>query len=152
MSLLTYPVIRIGNELIFYFVSKNPYGCNLIHKVIMYVPLTVYGANYYNLGFGDYDKDTGLFDDKAISNNGDMRQILATVVSTLSIFFEEHPDKTVHLNGSDQTRKDYYHKLINDYWYRIQELYLVQGCSNGITEIFQKGMTYEFILISLKKA
>ena len=152
MSLLTYPVVRIGNELIFYFMSINPYGCNPVYKVIMYVPLSIYGENYYNLGFGDYDKDTGLFDDKAISNNGDMRQILGTVVSTLGIFFGEHPDKTVHLNGSDQTRKDYYHKLINDYWYRIQELYLVQGCNHGITEIYQKGMKYEFILISLKKA
>jgi hypothetical protein len=152
MSLLTYPVVRIDGKLTFYFVSKNPFSGNPIYKVVTYGPLIRYGVVYYSLGFGDYDEITGLSNDKAISNNGDMRKILGTVVSTLKIFFSEHPYEVVHIEGSDQTRKDYYHKLINDYWYNIQELYLVEGCNNGVVEVFQKGMKYEFILISLKKS
>lgn len=145
-----YPLRRIDGELIFYFVSLNDQGSNPIFKIITYKPVDKYGIRYYNLGFGDYNKDTGLPDDRVTSNNGDMRKILETVVSTLKFFFQEHPDKIVHIDGSDQTRRDYYHKLINDYWYRIQEFYFVQGCNRGVTEIFQKGMKYEFILISLK--
>lgn len=151
MNSFTYPVDRVRNDLMFYFVSRNSDGNNPIYKVVTYVPVQRYGIHYYNLGLADYDVDTGQYNDIVISNNGDMRKILTTVVSTLPIFFGEHPDKIVHIEGSDQTRKDYYHKLINDYWYRIQELYFVEGCNNGTVEIFQKGMKYEFILISLKK-
>lgn len=152
MSSFTYPVGRVEGRLIFYFVSLNDQGNNPVFKIVTYEPIDRYGVRYHNLGFGDYSKDTGLPDDKTITNNGDMRMVLETVVSTLKFFFQEYPNETVHIDGSNQARKDYYHKLINDYWYRIQEHYLVRGCNEGVVEIFQKGMKYEFILISLKKS
>src|SRR5690242_10486127 len=113
MSSFKYPVSRVSGRLIFYFVSLNDHGSNPVLKIITYEPVDRYGVRYYNLGFGDYGNDIGLLDDKVISNNGDMRKVLETVVSTLKFFFQEHPEKIVHIEGSDQTRKDYYHKLIN---------------------------------------
>lgn len=148
MDLPVYPVTRIENKLIFYFQSRNPLGENPILKFVTYTPYNRDGETYYNLGFADYDPNSKEVSDTAVSNNGDMRKILATVVSTLKTFFKEKPHETVHIDGSDRVRRAYYHKLIVDYWNRIEELYVVKGRTLGKIERFQKGKIYEFILIS----
>jgi hypothetical protein len=151
MNLPIYPVTRINNKLIFYFESRNPFGENPILKIATYALYYKHGATYYNLGFGDYDSENNEVSDTAVSDNGDMRKILATVVSTLKTFFQEKPYETVHIEGSDRVRKMYYHKLIVDYSNLIEELYVVKGRSLGKIEPFQKGKSYEFILISLRE-
>jgi len=151
MNLPVYPVTRIDNKLIFYFESRNPFGENPVLKVIRYVMFHQHGAAYYNLGFGDYDPENNEVSDTAVSDNGDMRKILATVVSTLKIFFQENPYEIVHINGNDRVRRAYYHKLIVDYSKLIEEFYVVKGRSPGRIEPFQKGKSYEFILISRRE-
>lgn len=79
-----------------------------------------------------------------------MRKVLSTVVATLPVFFKKHPDKKVHVGGSTDTRKLYYHKLVRDYYTLIAEHYFVEGCIGGAIMPFEKGMEYEFILMSLK--
>lgn len=118
MSLNTYPLNRIGNDLGFYFVSMNSEGENRVIKIIAYEQVTKHSITYYNLGFGDLNPDTGEVDDEAESNNGDMRKILSTVVSTLPYFFEMNPVEKVHIDGSTLLRKQYYHKLARDYYRR----------------------------------
>jgi hypothetical protein len=151
MNSPVYPVIRIDNKLIFYFESRNPFGENPVLKVVRYSMFHTHGATYYNLGFADYDPENNEISDTAVSDNGDMRKILATVVSTLKIFFQEKPYEIVHINGSDQVRRAYYHKLIVDYSKLIEELYIVKGRSLERIEPFQKGKSYEFILISRRE-
>jgi len=68
-----YPVFRIGNELAFTFVSRDPEGTNPVMKMITYVLTENKGEPYYNLGFGDCHPESDFPDDEAISNNGDMR-------------------------------------------------------------------------------
>lgn len=143
-----YPVTRIENKFIFLFQSRNPFGENPVIKVISYALYYKDGDMYYNLGFGDLDPESHEVSDTTVSNNGDMRKILATVVSTLKTFFKEKPHETVLINGSDRIRRAYYHKLIVDYWNLIEELYLIKGRASGKIERFQKGKNYEFILIS----
>jgi hypothetical protein len=152
MNLPVYPVTRIENKLIFYFQSRNAFGENPVLKVVTYVMYFKHGTPYYNLGFGDYDPKTNEVFDQTVTDNGDMRKILATVVSTLEIFFQEKPHETVHIDGSDRVRRAYYHKLIADYSNLIAELYVVRGRSSGKIELFQKGKSYEFILISWRAA
>ena len=139
MNLKDYPVVRVDNKLIFIFESTNSFGLNPIFKIITYAVINKSGVKYYNLGFGDYNADTGLSDDTAISNNGDMRRVLSTVASTLKIFFEERPHETVLISGSDPIRNYYYQKLVHDYEPHVQELYCIQGCKNGIYRAFSKG-------------
>jgi hypothetical protein len=152
MNLPVYPVTQIENKLIFYFQSRNSFGENPVLKVVRYAMFHKHGATYYNLGFGDYDPRSNEVSDTTISDNGDMRKILATVVSTLKVFFQENPNETVHINGSDRVRKAYYHKLVVDYSNSIEEFYVVRGRSSGKIEPFQKGKSYEFILISWRAA
>jgi hypothetical protein len=152
MNQPVYLVTRVDNKLIFYFESRNSFGKNPVLKVIRYVMFHKHGASYYNLGFGDYDPGNNQLSDTTISDNGDMRKILATVVSTLKIFFAENPDEIVHIDGSDHIRRAYYHKLIVDYSDLIETFYVVKGRSLGKIEPFQKGKSYEFILISRREA
>jgi hypothetical protein len=134
----------------FSFVSTNSDGDNRIFKIIVYDRITKHNVGYYNLGFGDLDLSTGELDDEAESNNGDMRKILATVVSTLAFIFEIHPNEKVHLDGSTHLRLQYYHKLVRDYYKKITERYVVEGCLDGRIESFSPEKEYDFILISLK--
>jgi hypothetical protein len=127
MNVPVYPITRINNDLTFYFQSRGPFGENPIAKIVTYTPIYKYGVTYYNLGFGDYDPENNEVFYTTVSNNGDMRKILATVVSTLKIFFQEKPDEIVHIDGSDSVRRAYSHKLIIDYAPLIEEHYVVKG-------------------------
>ncbi len=40
----------------------------------------------------------------------------------------KHPDQKVHVGGSTDTRKLYYHTLVRDYHALIAEYYFVEGC------------------------
>jgi hypothetical protein len=58
-------------------------------------------GHLYNLGFGDYDIETGTILDDVNTNNGDMWPVLNTVLSTIPQFFDEHPFDTIAVQGSD---------------------------------------------------
>jgi hypothetical protein len=146
----TYPLEEVDTKLQFSFVSADTEGENRIIKIIAYDVIKKHKVIYYNLGFGDLDAKTGEVDDEVESNNGDMRKILSTVVSTLPRFFQVHPTKKIHMDGSTLLRKQYYHKLVRDYHQRIAEHYLVEGCLNGTVERFDEKKEYDFLLISLK--
>lgn len=146
----TYALEREGNKLQFSFVSADSEGENRVIKIIAYDIVKKHKVTYYNLGFGDLNTETMEVDDEAESNNGDMRKVLSTVVSTLPLFFELHPSKKVHLDDSTLLRKQYYHKLVRDYYRRITEHYVVEGCLDDIVEPFDVKKEYDFILISLK--
>ncbi|MEI9919782.1 MAG: hypothetical protein WDO14_13435 [Bacteroidota bacterium] len=136
----------------FTFESNNPEGDNPVTKVVLYVPLFRQGRKYYNLEFGDYNRTTGRTDDLVVTDNGDMRKVLKTVASTLEMFFEDFPDKVVHIDGSNSIRRAYYHKLIKDYYNFIVPLFDVHGHTKGKLEAFQLGIEYEFIVVSKHKS
>ncbi len=146
----TYPLERDGNALKFSFVSYDSNGENRVIKIIAYDIVKKHKVTYYNLGFGDLNTATMEIDDEAESDNGDMRKVLSTVTSTLPFFFERHPTKKIHLDGSTLLRKKYYHKLVRDYYRRITEHYVVEGCLGSVVEPFDVKKEYDFILISLK--
>ena len=89
---------------VFEFISEGSKGA--IRKLIHFQPTIQQGL--YNLAFGDKDPETGDINDLAISNNGDMEKVLATVVSALYIFFDKHPDAMVYATGSTQERTRLY--------------------------------------------
>src|SRR5437899_2749857 len=91
------------DELFFTFLSQ---GDQVIPKAIGFIPIEKNNSKFYNWGFGDLvaNEETGEFeiDDKSESNNGDAKTVFYTVASTLSKFFEIHPDATVHIEGSNK--------------------------------------------------
>ena len=94
-----------------------------------------HGGKYYNWGFGDLklDEHTGTYtdiDDKSESNNGDVKTIFYTVISTLSEFFHIHPDAIVHVEGSNRQRTKVYRDLILRHWRQIESIYDIRGYAN----------------------
>jgi hypothetical protein len=139
------------DETFYTFYSR---GKRDILKVIAFRPIEKDGNKYYNWGFGDLVKNkTGGFvvDDKTESNNGDVRRVLYTVVSTLSAFFEINPEATVSIEGSNRQRMSIYEKFVARRWKDIEALYDVKGFRNGQIEPFQEAMDFDYLLISKKK-
>lgn len=65
--------------LVFEFISTGPRG--EIAKLVQYSETNL--KDFYNLGFGDKDPQTGDIDDRVISNNGDSQKVLASVAATV---------------------------------------------------------------------
>lgn len=77
-------------------------GIKSIIKAIEYTPITVIGARtVYNLGFGDFDETSGTIIDDVNSNNGDMRIVFNTVLSTVPLFFAQNTEAVIIVSGSD---------------------------------------------------
>lgn len=88
----------------FEFDSIGPKG--KVRKIVLYTPFEL--KNYFNLGFGDKNPDTGEFDDLVVTNNGDSGKILATVASTLLTFTDQYPYAKVIIAGSTGSRTRLY--------------------------------------------
>lgn len=99
---------KTAQELTFYFISK---GLQDVVKVIQYSFVEPYifepfkeelkGKNIYNLGFGDYDLENDTIEDNVNTNNGDAYKVFNTVLSTISVFFENYSNDILMVQGSD---------------------------------------------------
>lgn len=77
-------------------------GKKSIIKAIQYSPVTVLGGRtVYNLGFGDYDEESGTIIDDVNSNNGDIYTVFNTVLNTVPLFFNSNPEAVIVVSGSD---------------------------------------------------
>ena len=108
---------------VFEFISEGPKG--IIRKLIHFQPTFQQGI--YNLAFGDKDPETGDINDRAISNNGDMEKVLATVVSALYAFFDKHPYAMVYATGSTQARTRLYRMGITKFYEEMNKDFYLFG-------------------------
>jgi len=93
--------IEEANNVTYFFVSK---GKKNIPKVVEFSLLSILNdRKIFNLGFGDYDLLNDVIIDDANSNNGDMRKVFSTVLSTIPKFFELNSDAAILVRGSDSS-------------------------------------------------
>ena len=101
-GIASYPTVRADDDVRkrkFFFEST---GNASIIKVVEYTAIQQVGRRaIYNLGFGDYDEATSQVTDSVNSNNGDMRRVFGTVLSTVPLFFAGNPDDVIVVQGSD---------------------------------------------------
>ena len=57
----------------------------------------------YEFIFGDYDGYSGKIDTKTVSDNGDFKVVMATVVKAVQFFLVSHSDRTVVFRGSTES-------------------------------------------------
>ena len=127
----------------FEFDSIGPKG--KVRKIVLYTPFDL--KNYFNLGFGDKNLDTGEFDDLIITNNGDSGKILATVASTLLTFTDQYPYAKVIIAGSTGSRTRLYRINIASNLSIIRENFTVLGLYENAWLPFEKDVRYDAFLV-----
>ncbi|WP_420583224.1 DUF6934 family protein [Reichenbachiella sp.] len=130
----------------FEFISEGPKG--KIVKLVQYSPTNL--KNVFNLAFGDKNGETGQIDDQTISNNGDSEKILATVVSTIYAFTDQHPKANIYATGSTESRTRLYRIGITKYIEEISQDFHVYGELNKGWEKFVKDRDYLGFLVYRK--
>ncbi|KAA0990987.1 DUF6934 family protein [Dyadobacter aurulentus] len=140
-----YEVKASANFQNFEFVSVGSKG--LVPKAVNYSHLE---KNLFNLGFGDYNVKTGQLDDLAVSDNGDMEKVLATVAGTLYIFTDHHPNTFVTIAGSTRSRTRLYRIGISNNLTMIRRDFLIWGYADNTWNSFEKGVEYEGFLVKRK--
>ena len=145
MNLERYPLTAKGHFELFEFESIGSKG--RIAKVIQFIPLEVEGV--YNLGFGDLTIDTGLVNDRVVSDNGDTRKVLATVVHSLYLFTERHPNAKIVVSGSTPSRNRLYRIALLKYMHLAEHSFHLFGDLGGANwEQFKPNTDYiRFLLI-----
>jgi hypothetical protein len=104
MHLPRYQLLTSDNRQQFRFYSVGLRGTIL--KLIEFTYID--SLDFWNLGFGDFDVETGRIDDQVVSDNGDGRKVLATVAYALRQFLSTYPDATVFFAGSTVQRTRVY--------------------------------------------
>jgi hypothetical protein len=144
MKLERYQLKTSKNIRVFEFVSKGPKGS--IDKLVQFSETNLEG--FYNLAFGDKNPQTGELDDLAISDNGDMEKIFATVVATVLAFTERHPKALVYATGSTPSITRAYRMAISKYYTEITDSFKLFGETENDLEVFEKNKEYNgFVVI-----
>ncbi len=146
MYLDKYSLRSAQKRTVFEFTSEGSQGS--IKKLIQFQETSE--PNLYNLAFGDRNNETGEIDDIAVSNNGDSEKVLATVVSALIIFFEDHPEAFVYATGSTKSRTRLYRINISKFIEDIEIDFYLYGQIGDDFEKFELEKEYSGFLVQRK--
>jgi hypothetical protein len=139
MNIPVYELTISEDRLRYEFISVGSKG--QIHKIIEYTYLP--GVAFWNLGFGDLDETTGHISDSVVSDNGDGRKVLATVIRSLLSFFNTHPAETIIFTGSDERRTRVYHRIAIQYQREFLSLLAINGLTeDGLEESIETDKRY----------
>ena len=139
--------LKAGSNLeTFEFLSEGIKG--QILKVIQFQQMN--HPNLYNLAFGDKDYQTGIIDDKVVTDNGDSIKVLATVVSAVYAFADKHPDCWIYATGSTSSRTRLYQIGINKYYDIVVEDFDIMGEHRNEWEVYQFGKSYQAFAVHRK--
>ncbi len=133
--------------MVYEFVSEGKNG--KVSKLVIYSKTHLH--NFYNLGFGDKDCETGEIDDEVVTNNGDSGKVLATVASTLYIFMDRYPDAMVFVTGSCKARTRLYRIGISNNIETITTDFYVYGLGAEGWQSFEKQVDFDAFLVKRKK-
>jgi hypothetical protein len=104
--------------------------------------------NVFNLALLDV-LDSGSVSDSIDTRNGDMREVMATVISIIDDFLTDYPDKWIMFKGSDDRRHRLYRVIIAREIEFIRKRFDVFGQSNsGILEVFELNKDYTIYFIT----
>jgi hypothetical protein len=146
MKLEKYELVADEDLCVYQFTSEGPHG--KIKKCVYYSKTNV--TNVYNLAFGDMNPLTGRIDDRARTNNGDSKKVLATVASTIYKFTGRYPTAYIHIMGSTKARTRLYRMSISNNLSEISQDFKIYGFRNGEWTVFEKRIEYKAFLIVKK--
>jgi hypothetical protein len=88
-------------------------GKREIIKVVQFQKTAKVGI--YNLAMGDM-LDGAVFSDTEISDNGDIRKVLTTVVNIVQIYTRKYPKRSVFITGNTSLKTNAYQRVIRMYY------------------------------------
>jgi hypothetical protein len=141
-----YSVERSSSGLEFTFVSTGPKGS--VKKYIIFKPMDKV-ANVFNMGFGDITRE-GWLSDSVVTNNHDLRMVVGALVSSINMFFESHPTKSIFIIGNSSSRTRLYRITISSNFDSVNDRFFVYGFISGGWEAFARNRPYDAYLIQLK--
>lgn len=145
MNYEAYKLSANKNYTRFQFQSIGKRG--IFEKVISFRQLS---GDIQNLALLDYDPISGEESDMSVTDNGDMPEVLVTVMKATYLFFQKHPDKLVYFKGSSDSRTRLYQISINKVYPEIKNDLLVYGQQNGEWIGFEPNIRFEGFLITKK--
>jgi len=146
MKLPRYELTAEKTLMVFEFTSEGPRG--EIPKLIRFSETSL--KDFYNLAFGDKDSETGDIDDTVVSNNGDSERVLATVVSAVYAFCDQHEEAWVYATGSSRARTRLYRMGITKYLDEVRQDFHVFGLLEGEWRDFERDVEYSAFLVKRK--
>jgi hypothetical protein len=104
----------------FRFESVGPKG-----TIVKIVKFSQASENLFNLAFGDADSID--FNDESISNNQDMRKVMATIANIVRVFVLHYQNVRIVVIPVDQRRKLLYNRIFQQYSNEILESYSIEA-------------------------
>ncbi|WP_139298240.1 DUF6934 family protein [Pedobacter hartonius] len=159
-------------KLRFLFFSE---GVKTVFKVVDYdyIGLLYFGTKTFNLSLGDLDPITRKIEDNVNTENGDVYDVLNTVLNTVPIFFDNYPKCTLMVKGSDSgeefatkckascTKKcidvnncknkdrriNVYSRYVSSNYDELVKEYAFFGANNDMVEPFEKHKKYDTVFV-----
>ncbi|MCE7069546.1 hypothetical protein LZG74_04505 [Dyadobacter sp. CY327] len=145
MQYEAYPFVLNEAETHYKFESIGKRG--VIEKAISFSKLSI---DVYNLALLDFDPVTQNYIDDSVTDNGDMPEIMATVIAVILNYLNEHPARRIVLTGNSKSRNRLYQIAIGKVWEVVQEDLQILGF-NGVEWLtFEPNGSFESFLIARK--
>jgi hypothetical protein len=119
-----------------------------LEKVILLTPLS--DDLLYNLALLDYDPINDYYDDLSISDNGDMPEIMATVIASIRSFLSAYPDRQIYFEGSTLARTRLYRIAITKVYLPETSDLRIQSFKDSLWLDFEPDVDFTGFLISKK--
>lgn len=114
-----YPFVLNEGKTHYHFQSIGKRG--VFEKAIMFSPLS---TTVCNLALLDFNPELSDYVDDTITDNGDMPEVLATVLKVVIDFLSKHPHRKVFISGNSSARTRLYQivigKVISDLQYVLE--------------------------------
>ncbi len=105
--------------------------------------------NFYALALVDLMAD-GSLSDVNRPRHGNVEKVLATVLQTMLVFMDKHPDSTIFFMGSTPARTRLYQIAIQRELESAESIFSIQGLIKGSFYDFQPGNQYEGFVVTRK--
>ena len=116
-------------------------------KVIL---LDLLDDDIYNLALLDYNPVSQKYSDLSITDNGDMPEILATVIKAITAFLNQYQNKKIYFEGSTRSRTTLYQIAINKVYNSNNQGLIIRVLKNEEWHPFEPNINFEGFLIEKK--
>jgi len=136
---------QIGhNTRTYSFVSVGPHP---VEKRVIYAETSLSG--FFNLALADVEED-GSLNFYSVSNNGDLKQIMATVAQTMLVFLQHYPGARVAFSGSTPARTRLYQIILAREQQAVAASLVISGVRDNGLELFRPNRDYDGFVVALK--